>query len=1749
MLSITTAHSAEYLTRQVAIGAENYYTAAVGDGIRGEPPGIWTGRGCAKLGLSGEVDNAVFERMVDGFWDPRDPAFLDPSVPDAEKARLGRPPRSFKTAEELFEAKLAANPDASPEKRAQLWAHAQKYARAGAVKGRDLTFSPAKSVTILHASCEAKAQAALQHGDLEEARLWTRRAELVWEAVMAGNQAILDDMQDNAGQSRAGYFGKKVGQRVTGRYVDVDEFIVASFKQHTNRNEDPNLHVHNFLLWRVDQGDEKGGERWRTPDSYAINRRRAAAAAIGERTMFERLSATLGVDLRQRADGHGLEVDGIEQTLIDAHSSRRVEVTDAMRELVAGYEERHGRAPSAKALFAMAQFATKDTKARKTKLAEAPTRAELLAAWEDHTRATCEMSLVDVPDRAMGRLSPAELAGRAYDGYDVDQVLDLALAEVQAKRNSWGRSQLIQAINDHLPPTLGGLGAQHVAGLLNELADEALSPQRGGVVLANAPEVVAMPRSLLRADGTSIYQPRHCQRYTAEEHVDREGGLLAAARTAGAVRLSAVRAARVLGLPMPEPTAVPEEPEARTAASATLDGEPEAGAEHAEAPGVEVEPSPAEATPAAQGADHSPTPTGDSVAGASGAGPGADHATSAKPAFGLRPDQAAAVYGILTDGLDVSLLNAPAGAGKSFTVSAVDAVWRQHVGGRVFGLTTSQNASFVLHGEGFERAHNISQFLQAVDAGEEALDAGDLLVVDEASMVSTAHLHRLYTLAKRAGAKLLLTGDPEQLGAVGAGGMMRLISQDVGAYELTEIARFTEEWEADASRRLRDGDASVLAEYDARGRFREGSAEEMETRAYTAWLADHLSGRESLLIAPDNTAAVALSGRARARLVELGLVEADGVELRDGNSAGVGDLIMTRRNNRKIADAAGRWVANRDTYRVVGRREDGALEVERVSGSSHERGRRLTLPADYVATETELAYAGTVHAAQGRTVDTVHAIITGQVDRALLYVALTRARLRNMAYVVTDAHGRADLRPDARPAPQADPAQVDLGGRSPEEIRARRAALLGAYEELRGRRDPRYGDRGRLEEVAGELVDQLAERVPDLDPETARAWLDAHLGGRTALGVLAEVMDTTEAEDDPTATEVIREEQDRVAHLAHLGPQWIDITRSQRGELVEAILRETLTPEEWEKWQADDDSTTPLVKKLREAESIGMDFADTLRAAVTRRGRLEDPDEARDIAALLHWRVERAVQERYEYLAAHPEEAAELRERTPATWVERTPTDLPDAELARVALEFAQAMDDRSEALAERVAADPPTWALDYLGPLPEDPLDAEEWKHKAGIVAGYVEQFVDENEADVDRDPVGLDPGPANPEAHAAWVQAARALGLSVEQREIREASLGELGRRRAAYTRLLDWSPPHVADQLREAHIALRDFETSAALLAAQARAAATDAERAGLAARAARDARLAEAAGERVAQLTEIHGTREQWIIETEQARQAAEAAGEEIRRRRTANPDLWRRTGADLPGLHETPEQRAERERVLAQRDAKAERAGQVDEQMELPLPSAGQPTVAQQQRLDLRARTDQMRETLRRRLYGWLRADRTDEVTAERVAQATEDARQQLPGPHHGERAAAGERDQEARAEQRRQDVHRDQGSLFAVADEEVQPDLREATAQADQARRVLAQRAQQRQAQREQRDRAAAHTARRMHERHAEPEPAATRTARRERDEVHLPGPAQSVLDAARSAGQQSDTEHHRYQPPTPKPPEPPQRGGGGRSL
>src|SRR5690606_12376228 len=216
----------------------------------------WQGLGPEALGLTGRLDGQDMEALFGHVVDPRDPAFRDPER-WAGAVKLGRPPRKFASPDELLARKLEQEPDATPERVEQLRAQAQKEARQ-AVSFLDLTFSPPKSVTVLHTSLRAQELAAQRAGDAEAAELWGRRAHLVERAIWAGNNAGMAYWAKHAGFSRAGYHGRRDPDGASvGRYVDGHDWIAPAFFQHTSRANDPQLHIHNPVLNRVQNPDGK----------------------------------------------------------------------------------------------------------------------------------------------------------------------------------------------------------------------------------------------------------------------------------------------------------------------------------------------------------------------------------------------------------------------------------------------------------------------------------------------------------------------------------------------------------------------------------------------------------------------------------------------------------------------------------------------------------------------------------------------------------------------------------------------------------------------------------------------------------------------------------------------------------------------------------------------------------------------------------------------------------------------------------------------------------------------------------------------------------------------------------------------------------------------------------------------------------------------------------------------------------------------------------------------------------------------------------------------------------------------------------------------------------------------------------------------------------------------------------------------------------------------------------------------------
>ena len=583
----------------------------------------------------------------------------------------------------------------------------------------------------------------------------------------------------------------------------------------------------------------------------------------------------------------------------------------------------------------------------------------------------------------------------------------------------------------------------------------------------------------------------------------------------------------------------------------------------------------------------------------------AEAAAAALAATDLDYSQREACLGLLTSGRLINCLVAPAGTGKTHVMAAFARAWDGQRAGRVIGLTASTNAARVMADEAARagapmQTFNIAQFLGKIKESSETrghvpVYPGDVLVLDEATQVSTEDALRIAQIARRNGAMVVGTFDPEQLGAVDAGGIFPLIAARHGSYRLTEIRRFTHAWERDASLKLREGDVTGLAEYAGRGRIYHGPQDRVLEDAADLYLNGYLKGQEALLMATSNETAARLSGLVRERLIQWHHVSPDAeLTLADGNQAGRGDLIRARLNTR--IDADGQTLANRNVVRVESINDSayGKLAaVVRQTGPG-QWSRPFFVPAAYFESDGELAYAGNVHVAQGRTVERAHLVVDSGANRSLIYVGATRAREKNTIHVVTGP---------------PDPAQPTRAERDAYALAAtrRRAALHEA-----GRPD---------------LARDVPVKMPDRPSDLQLAPWEA---------VLAQALQ----QDDPerTALEVIQSAQDFTTHAAHIFQLrqafwWQDVVPK-----IDEMVGERIPAAEYERYLKDPERPA-FLNLLREHEIGGRRIEDVLDSITS-----EPLDGLRSIAAGLHGRAGKEP----------PPARGETK-----TWAERTPGQAP----------------------------------------------------------------------------------------------------------------------------------------------------------------------------------------------------------------------------------------------------------------------------------------------------------------------------------------------------------------------------------------------------------------------------------------------------------------------------------------------------------
>ncbi|MGE0371636.1 MAG: Ti-type conjugative transfer relaxase TraA [Gammaproteobacteria bacterium] len=375
---------------------------------------------------------------------------------------------------------------------------------------------------------------------------------------------------------------------------------------------------------------------------------------------------------------------------------------------------------------------------------------------------------------------------------------------------------------------------------------------------------------------------------------------------------------------------------------------------------------------------------------------------AAQPPASLSTEQQHAFFHVVSGG-DLTCISGVAGAGKTTTLKAIAAALSA-AGYRVRGAAIAGIAAKKLADEAAIPASTVAGLFYGWDrrdlhgaaAPSETLERGDALIIDEAGMAESRQMRRLLVEAERAGARVILVGDAQQLQAIGAGAAFRALTDTHGAARLANVRRQQSPWMRRATEELAEGNvAEALARYAGGGALRaSATTKEAMEELVGAWLGDRAECRSQLMLSYYVADVEALNQLARKVMRAKGLLGTDirvqvqqQIRNEDGEieqraayrTFAEGDRILFTRNDKGLG------VQNGSLGYVTSLSEGGDF------GVVLDDGRTVSFAANAYG-HIAPGYATTIHKSQGQTVDRAYVLATDRFNAHLAYVALTRHR-------------------------------------------------------------------------------------------------------------------------------------------------------------------------------------------------------------------------------------------------------------------------------------------------------------------------------------------------------------------------------------------------------------------------------------------------------------------------------------------------------------------------------------------------------------------------------------------------------------------------------------------------------------------------------------------------------------------------------------------------------------------------------------
>jgi DNA primase catalytic core len=413
----------------------------------------------------------------------------DYPVPAAERARI-----RTEVGREFFRAEHGREPADARELAATIAKHSRP--KTNAVAGYDLTFSPAKSVSVLWAISDPKTAAVIER------------------AHQAAIKDALGFIESKALFTRRGTNGV--------RQVDVRGLVATAFTHRDSRAGDPDLHTHVAVANKVQTLDGK----WLAIDGRPLHKAVVSASETYNTALERHLVDALGVRFEERPNEDARkrpvrEIVGVDPELNRRFSKRRINVEDRRKVLAAAFQATHGRPPTPVETIQLSQQATLETREAKH---EPRSLAEQREAWNREA-----VEVLGTPQRVKqmvhGALNPKGAACSLADSAWFAKTTDRIVATMEGGRSTWQYWHVYAEAQRQV--RAANVPTNQVSQVVDLLVGEVLDDR--SVSMARPWDTISEPAELRRADGASVYTQAGADLFTSRKVLAAEQRLVDAA--------------------------------------------------------------------------------------------------------------------------------------------------------------------------------------------------------------------------------------------------------------------------------------------------------------------------------------------------------------------------------------------------------------------------------------------------------------------------------------------------------------------------------------------------------------------------------------------------------------------------------------------------------------------------------------------------------------------------------------------------------------------------------------------------------------------------------------------------------------------------------------------------------------------------------------------------------------------------------------------------------------------------------------------------------------------------------------------------------------------------------------------------------------------------------------------------------------------------------------------------------------------